>query len=399
MVCGTTGPSGGARQHRDGVSRLLKRSFMRLGMVIIVSTAVVLPYASSAHASGEYNWYNSTSTGGCWATSGGSGGSSAAQCDSPGANWLGQNYNSSTNRGAHYVGGGAGGDVMYTKSSGDYCNSYSAAGWNTVPFNTYLSSYYWGAASSTFNGSYCYADGSAWGTNVSDTSTSTNRTIYAAGAQHFASVQGVAAYPWSSSKFGSSPMLYTLGKLGVFANTSKQAWGYLCADVQDTGGSGQVLELCGEEWDWGSKQTLPVQTAGCSSPGYGDPNMPAFGAINQKFGKDLNGGIPASSQIFTTRGGSYPVQTAQTFARTTPFTFSMQVSTTQLNNAIRMVNAQCKSTAGMTSFSTNVSQYRLLGVEDGVEQGLCQPTVQTCPPAGTYDVNAAESGLYFSTLY
>jgi len=114
--------------------------------------------------------------------------------------------------------------------------------------------------------------------------------------------------------------------------------------------------------------------------------MPAFGAINQKFG--------SATTIFTTRsgslGGSSAVQTSQTVNPAKDF--SMQISKSQLQQAINLVNTACQGTSGF-HLSSDIAHYRLLGVEDGLEQST-QGNSNTL-----YDTNGSESGLIFATLY
>jgi hypothetical protein len=333
---------------------------LKAALITFAMFVGVLAQATPAHAQSQWYWYYSTG-GPCWNTvAGPSHGGPSYACDSPGASYLQNNY----------VHNGARGDVTDTTGSGDYCNSY-ANSQNAFAFTQYLdspSNYYWGDPTTQ---SYCYANGTTWGTNVNEQA----NTSRAGGAQHFASVKGTAVYPWASSNgFGSSPLLYIDAQFGAFTNTSSQAWGYLCADFLDTAGSSQILELCGDEWDWGNKMKgLGYGTGDCSGPIYGAPDL----AMEfQKFNSSY-------THYFTTRNGT--TSTSKTLARGTDF--SLQISTTQLLNAAKQANTDCSSHVHLTT--TSASGYKLVGVEDGIEQG----------GSSTGQVNAEEKGLIFATLY
>lgn len=309
-----------------------------------------------AHAQSTWYWYYSpTGGGGCWNTSAGpSHGATAYQCDDPGSKYLpsstiaGQTVQTS-------IGDGVWGNVDgHAAHSGDYCNSY-----DMTAFSGYVQGnpYYWGDPAS---GSYCYADGSTWGTNINPTGAT------AAGAQHFASVQGTQVFPWS---FGTNPELYIYNQFGDFTNTSSSAWGYLCADLKDTGGAGDTLEICGDEWDWHRQAANKV---GCFHPAGQTPT-----ALPEDYFE------PSGENFTTERSGSSNTVTSQTIARGT--VFSMDITTQNLQTAITWANSWCSAQG---TWSSNLAGYRLMGVEDGEE--LAQ---------NTGDINGAEQALLFATLY
>lgn len=345
-----TGVGAMARHRRARVA-------VHLVVVLMTMASLFLCRSTDARAQSVWYWYYSPSSGGgCWNTvSSPTKGSAAYQCDDPGANYL----PSSTIAGqtVHtYIQNGAFDDVRSVAAhSGDYCNSYDMAA-----FTSYLDSdpYYFGNPTSR---SYCYADGSEWGQNVNDSAAN------AAGAQHFASVQGTAAFPWS---FGSAPSLYIYSTFGDSTNTSSSAWGYLCADLIDTAGASNELEICGDEWDWNRQQPNLV---GCGN----------LDGVQLAMPEDY---FRATAQRYTTeRAGSSDTVTSVTVpARTV---FSMEITVQDLTNAISGANSTCGSLYG-TSWSDSVSGYRLMGVEDGEELALVNG-----------DINGNEDGLLFGTLY
>ncbi len=330
----------------DGVVKSLKAAVVTCALLV-----GVVAQATPAQATTRY-WYNNPGS-------------------NPGANYLPHTTINGQSVQTYYQYGVWGNVSSGASVSGDYCNTY-----NMTPFSGYLDGnpYYYGDATSR---SYCYAQGSIWGTNVNGSN--------GAGAQHFASTQGASAYPWATS-FGANPSLYMFSKLGVTTNTSSQAWAYLCADLIDTLGVGDILEICADEWDWGQKNSPDI--VGCFNPTFLPPALyvkPT--ALPVAWVEPANSAPPKpyAPRYFEERPQSSNTVTTKLVTRGTPF--SVDITKTHLLNAIAD-SASCNASYG-TNFSTKTWGYRLMGVEDGLELG-----------AGvTGRVNGVEEGLVVATLY
>jgi hypothetical protein len=352
----------------------VRTSLQRIVVAVALFAGVLVP-ATAGHASPPpWYWYQSPvgSTGGCIQTTASpSQGASNEPCDNIGSGYLGSQ---------NHLPNGAFGD-MNAGSSGDFCNSYESAPYGD-PFYGYVDNnpYYYGdthPAPDPFTGSYCYADKTVWGSNDNQT---TSSLLYP-GVQHFASLQGIVAKPWS---FGTNPSLYMYGEFGVMTNTAVQAWGYLCADLEDTtAGYNGTLEICDDVWDWGGKNPL-FSFAGCST-GSAYHARP-LGTVENWV---------QSTRYSTERSGSKPTQTTATIK--TPLPFSVQITTQNLLNAIADAKAGCSAQSGgfALQLSNNTQNYRLMGVEQGLELGKDKQT----PPTTKGNVNGVEQALLFATLY
>jgi hypothetical protein len=346
----------------------------RIAFVIALVLGVALPATSAAAQQPPWYWYNSSAstTGGCWESvaSPSAGAQDINNCDTISSGYVPTYGGLNT-----YLHNGALWDVTSKAArSGDYCNSYNDQV-NGDPFTGDVDQdpYYYGDPSTTdtYHGSYCYADAATWGTNDNEIS---GGPIYNPGVQHFASIQGIIAKPWS---FGGSPELFVNSKFGVMTNSSTHAWGYLCADLKDPS-SGEALEICADVWDWGNKNA-PNNVGGCISASTGAKyGSPALGMVEDYLAK------PGTQEIYTTTrpGSSYTQTNAKTL---TPVAlFSMDITTANLKQAASDADRVC----GLSLSTTNLAGYQLMGVEQGVELG-----------SSTGDVNGVEQDLQFATLY
>jgi hypothetical protein len=336
----------------------------RLVITLAVLIGVLAP-STPAYASSTWYWYYSQSTGGCWNTVAAPG-SPAYVCNNVAASYVPTYQGQNT-----YIHNGAFGDVTSAASrSGDYCNSYDdQVNGDSFSGDVDANPYYYGDPSTTdtFNGSYCYADGDVWGPNDNQKA---GTTPLNPGVQHFASVQGITAKPWS---FGTSPVLYVRSNFGVQTNSSTHAWGYLCADLKDAG-TGDTLEICADDWDWGSKNA-PNNVGGCSS---GTAfSSPPLGMVEDYLA------APGTTEVYTTTqpGSSYTSTGAKTL---TSSVFSYTITAAQVIQAAKDTNRVC----GLAMNTTSAASYRLMGVEQGVELGN-----------STGDVNSSTGNLQFATLY
>ncbi|MGH8891299.1 MAG: hypothetical protein ACRDV3_16250 [Acidothermaceae bacterium] len=353
----------------------MKTIFRALTRIAVVGALFFATFgsATAAHAQSAWYWWESNNNQDCWSTTAGPSAPWSPQCVTPGANYFPTSNGRTTYIGRGFYGGAFADVDGHASQSGDYCNSYPQT------FSTYLdapSDYYWGESSSQ---SYCYAKGALWGTNVKNNVTDNSnpgKDYPAPGAQHFASLQSIGAYPWSSQFGGANAQLYVRTQFGVSTNSTTQAWGYVCADLVDTAGQGNTLEVCGDKWDWGKKVPDAHDMACMNLSGEKPIALPV-----NKYGTDHT--------YMTTQPGSASTATSKTLTRGTLFT--MAITSTNLLNAIRDANS---STIGCTKnhqyWSTNLSGYRLMGVEDGLELSDATPNHQ---------VNGAEQGLVVADLY
>jgi hypothetical protein len=358
------------------MSIFVRRKTTALALAGTLCATVVMTLATNANAyTKTWYWWSSSTSQECWSNTNAPPSSNSESCVSPGANFF-RSYNGQATYIPKGYLGGVFSDVDGTEgNSGEYCNSYPQT------FNTYLdapSDYYYGIKT---NDSYCYVNGDNWGTNV--VNNVAGPPPYAnPGAQHFASVQSVDAMPFSSAFGGSNAELYVNTTFAVSSNSDTSAWGYLCADFVDQTGQGNTLEICGVKWNWGGK--------------VGSSHVMACGNLSGAFPSEKPVALPTnlfgSDNTYITKfGQSATTSTSKTFTTAKPY--SMVITWTNMTNAVRdaMVPGKLGCTNGGThSWSTNPANYRLMGVEDGVELN---------DATQGHGVNAEEQGLVVADLY
>lgn len=376
-----------------------------------LASAISLLAAAPAHAQSVWYWYyGAGSNQNCWDTAAPSSGAEAYSCDTPAAGYFTSKTTGNPAVSAYVVpnvtgNGGAQGDSELT-SPGDYCNQWGFAGFNSTDsaalggdtgFNppSPVSSYQYGDEGypGYDNLSACQAEGSVWGELLSsgDSSSGGSNICYSdCGIEHFASVQGLGDVPWSTSFSPADPALYLYSNFNAYAFsplnvTNEQAWGYVCAVLKDVSTS-NLLEICGNDWNAPTGGGLNNVVACQTFDGYRlDLPMAQYLAA------------PKTSLFATTRAGS----TYTTTATDVNGTYSLEITTTELTQAATSANTGCyglDNTAlnnDATKYSTIPSEYKLMGVEDGVESWNKTHAV---PVALSY-LGGNESNLLFATLY
>jgi hypothetical protein len=173
--------------------------------------------------------------------------------------------------------------------------------------------------------------------------------------QHYISFysQGLNDRPWSEAFAG--PILIVSAAADPQTATIKGGgWGFLCPLLEEVN-SGKILEYCLEEW----------------RVGHGDPGNSSFDVISEC----SNTPNHIFDQVLTefangTRFATEVAGSANTFAfESNPGTRSYIAGITpgNLDAAIEADNKPQGGGGCGAGLSTNVSQYALIGVEDGME--------------------------------
>jgi hypothetical protein len=329
--------------------RRLAAATRRLVLVGALVASVLLGVASVASASSSFYWYGENSLT-CWQT--GSLGSGSSACDSVGEGYLP----------GHVHSGAIGEDVELVNSgvSGDYCNYYNigAEGFDTTneleqagltgfnpprPFGDYQEGNKYNPPD------VCQAYSDTWGEVVRGNSANkTCDTPYApCGMQHFVSLggQGTNDRPWSTA-FG-SPALVISAEDNPHTIEAPNSWGYICPLLKSP--SGAIFEYCLEAWHVGSG----------SFPAYkhADEAGPCNFGAGQTFTEFLSGTKFAE----LVSGSSETFEYKNNFASRT---FTARITKSDLEAAISAVEGH-----GCGAQSHNISEYALVGIEQGTEGG------------------------------
>jgi hypothetical protein len=376
--------------------------------------------AATAGAIPTYNWVDdSTWTSGFTSPTSPELGAS----DTVGPGYLGNASGAS----AHMLGGtcatgqpcgGIIADLAQT-SAGDYCNEYRLPVFDSngsYPYSTYtgfspdtpLSSYQQKDQTDTVSqqASSCQGESQGdtygWGQWIQPADPGANCTD--CGIHHYLSLVGTNASPWDTS-FGSGPELtlqnvatvgayqdlYTSGGAGPFA------WRHMCAVLQTNyehdgtyTSTPNDLELCADEWH--SADTQGALTAE-TSPGQCG-SLPGGGQTSEAIGK-LDPSNP-SGGYFTAITGNGQSGTI-TNGATGTWTFEATVTQQNLENVVNDLTGTTGSGVACKSlYSATPSDYKLVGIEDGIETGINGTT-----PANGY-INyfgSSESELKAWTAY
>lgn len=277
------------------------------------------------------------------------------------------------------VGGGVGADLPLPP--GDYCNYYrigddlgpdpnNESGWTGfAPTLGPLSSYQMGDGV----GNVCQATGDKWGHAVS-TNVPGNSCFDFCGVHHYASVNSslIENRPWDAW-FG-DPSLVVSTEVNLHALTAQKpssAWGYLCPVLEDTT-SGWTIEYCIQEWRSNYNEAQNPSPTWCGT------------------------GSGSNDQIIATLpSGSGQANWASMFPGSAPtFNISAQpsgwtritayIQVPQLENAVRQLHSTCAP----SPLSMDPRDYRLLGIEQGLEVG-----------GTSFAVGEATRGLHLYTIY
>lgn len=266
------------------------------------------------------------------------------------------------------TGGGTGTDP-WRFSSGDYCNYYQIPGLDASDPNNV--SQYTGFSPpdnqdyQIFNGegagpSACQANGNTWGWYINSPSGN-------GGMQHSVSFgdSGTTLFPWASS-FGDPSLVLRSGYyLGSYTfnpcPNCGAGWKYLCALLMDTSTT-QRLEYCLNEW---------------STYGPGDdPTPTVFSTLGQNLGYNGFANVQTNIDYSSDRAYISPGSATTQLGSGTIGTYHVWqagINTSNLGAAINAVNNKivAKVASGNTNvplpYSTDVTKYALIGLEDGHE--------------------------------
>ena len=329
---------------------------VRRVMFLVLSLIVLqLAIASAAQAESFY-WYgkgNST----CWQT--GTPGSPSESCDTVGANYL--------PTGPHMKEGAIGADVQLINEgiNGDYCN-YAHIGEGLDTSNANDQSTYTGFPAPSPIGSYqegnhynppdvCQASGTTWGQVLRGNAANGNCSGASApcNIQHFVSLGALGAggaggnnnRPWSSA-FG-SPSLVISAEADPQKVEAPNAWGFLCPVLKAPGGA--IVEYCLSQWHTGSG----------SFPAY--KGFDEAGPCNFGGGQVYTGFAPGTKFAEMVSGSN---ETFEWKNNPASRTFTARITPANLEAALTAIEAK-----GCGPQSRAISEYALVGIEQGVEGG------------------------------
>jgi len=267
----------------------------------------------------------------------------------------------------HVATGGGTGERPWTEPYGDYCNYYRLAPLDqeipdslggltgfTAPMP--YSGYQLGADT----GSGCEASGDRWAEGLSGIEPSPDCADVAnvCGMQHSVSF-GEAPYylPWYAPN--AYFILTAVYEPAVFrySGSNSDAWGYLCALLEDTS-SGQRLEYCLNEWStWGAP---PDEVTAFFDPFTGR----GFAGVQTNFDRATRFATEEPESHDTIAG---PGAVGQAY------TYSAAITRGDLASAVTAINARIEGAngdtcpTGQTCYSTDPGRYKLIGLENGQE--------------------------------
>jgi len=315
--------------------------------------------------------------------------------------WVGQNYLDTHMMGEGSNPGNGGGiaGAIRTAASGalaDYCSAAKTGALTTATSGAYgqytgfvppspLTAYQ--RRNAQINGSACQADRARWGFYLANDGQTTCTTNEACNMGHFVTM-GNTGYPantdnrpWSFAfdSYGVAPALRmkTTYTMGAFQDPPPYfALSFTCFVLQDMTqpqSRNRFLEACLNKWDaaWSdgasSANTIPTHDGAgdCSSH-----PAPIGGDIDTAWFT-----LPAYQQnpvdYATQIGSQGSVGNGSLGTRTVEF----KVNRGQLKNIANNANNRCNVNGGRAAPLTgDASQYRLVGVADGIEAGGSLPT-------------------------
>ena len=368
-----------------------------IGVLLVLTGLCAFPLfpANAAKAISRYYWYTPSGPRDLWNTRT-TPGSPLYGHDTVGPGWLGSSSGASGRMlgGPCTTCGGIDADIATTKP-GDYCNQYrfpifwTNSGW---PFGRYTGFYpsrpsqsYQQTDGASQQASTCQAESEAargWGQWMQPADNPTNcwncgprgiaKGCGDCGIEHYVSFAGTANYPWST-RFG-DPELTVQDKTLIRAYSDHWspgatsrifAWHYLCPVLGARyNGAVSYIELCADEWQ--SKSTTDGKwiirnenSAGCQTAHI----VEAIGSLNPS--------NPAG-YFFTTIAGSGQSGTIYDGALGR-YWWEATVTAQNLANVIAAIPSPCSG-----NYSKDISSYRLVGIEDGIESGEPCAANTTC---------------------
>jgi hypothetical protein len=291
----------------------------RLWLLAFVVAATFWAVAACASAATFY-WYGESPD--CWQT-GSNPGAPGKACDYPSGSTISNAITGDLN----------------TTQSGDYCNTYFVT--TTV----------------------CSNENAVWPLSFKYTSACAGDNP-ACGIQHYVSLISQTDQPWAA--WAGQPSLVISGELTVTKVTSPtNAWAYLCP-VFEAGTTNLYLEDCFDRWQGSATQSnLPEPPF--ASHGYGLHTIcaePEVHGIKSPADQVVTAFAPGVSTPFSTTLAGKTITGGTTGA----VHFEVKITTAELENAIAMDNRPVAEGCAR-GLPPNPSEYRLVGIQDGVEGG------------------------------
>jgi len=328
-----------------------------IGLLVTLS-AMALPSVGGAQT---VVWYQGTSTG--------------SQSSAAGTVDVGPDYLSNRTTAS----GGGTAATPWNKPAGDYCDSYEVANMYARPgvnggvdtgftTPTPYRSYQWGSSALSQGVGMCQASGDEWGQWIDPTVVTDCNSAWC-GVQHAVSFGQDSAYlPWGQTPATDDALLvestYEPYVYNYLHNVSgaNDAWGYLCAVLEDDS-TDQRLEYCLNEWStWGAP---PDQI---TTIFYNTLIKQWFTNVGTNFdpGTKFATEAPGSDNTIAGPGATGFTQT-----------YAAEITYSDLANTVADINAEitseygsCHAKASTTvpaCYSTNPANYQLMGLENGQE--------------------------------
>lgn len=331
--------------------------------VFAMLSAVVAP--SPAHAINIYYWYTPYgSTDLLQTTTAPPNGSFITS--TPGPNYLA----------SHELTNGAFGGIR-SSVAGDYCDAYGLppldrpgtdplADRTGMPMPDPISDYQRQSSvpTSGYNSGCQAANFEVWGqwiapwgwhVNADDYNTSSNNCFFTCGMLHYVSLAGTADYPWGTAWLNGQLTLYSQFAMNRYITTRSDAgaWAYTCAELADVSAQTSVeparyVEYCMAKWEVYAITPITCQAMTLANG--------KAAAVELVIGQ-LNGQSPYFQNV-----GTPTVFSGTSGALGTRHTFEATIGTTNLHQAVYDVSKTCG-----VNYSSNLANYRLIGLEDGIE--------------------------------
>jgi Fungal fucose-specific lectin len=350
LLCCAAGLAGSPAAQRELSRRRRALAAHRVMLAVLPALVLLLGAASSAHANGSFYWYGQNNSA-CWPQTGEIAAEAPQQCD--GMNGI-EGWFLNTAEPVRTLEGALNGDLGLTQS-GDYCNAYNL---NEGPFYTRDPSNESGLtgfnpAEDTMtdgHGSVCQALGGTWGQGLRPAG---KATCGPCGMHHYVSFasQNRGLRPWSNAFAG--PALVIEAAAYPHTASASFAWGYLCPLFEQVNSpNGDMFEYCFVEWTkgWG----LPPAEGQL----VGSLSVHEHNALELR--TDFALGTSFSTEIAGSGNSVYGEHTE-------PYPFKAAITEANLLAAIRAANSPPPRGYGY-SLSENLSEYALIGVEQGTEE-------------------------------
>jgi hypothetical protein len=306
----------------SGARKTTVRSMAGCTCCVSLALFAVLGASPSIATAATFNWYGQSPD--CWQT--GAPWAPSSSCDFPGGG---------------LVSNGITGDITEATGSGDYCNVYNV------------------------NSTICDNEDATWPLSFKYTA-ACEYDVPACGIQHYVSLASQDDEPWAA--WAGAPALVISTELAITKSTAPtDAWAYLCP-VIEVGSANTYIEDCFDEWQGTDTQSNlpepPFKNEGyglstiCASPEgrfAADQVVTAFESkVTTPFGRTLAG---------STVVGGKPAATH----------FEVEITAEELANVIRReeeaVSEKPRRCGRSLGGSGHVPEYRLVGIENGIEGG------------------------------